>query len=50
MKILTDEEVINREFGNLELIKDNYPKMVVSLDDMSIGNRNGIEHVLAWEL
>jgi len=48
--ILADEQIIRREFGNLELIKDNYQKIVVSLDDMSLGNRNGIEHVQAWEL
>lgn len=48
--MLTDAKVIEREFGNLELIADHYPKKVISLDDVSIGNRNGIEHVCAWKL
>lgn len=48
--MLTDETVITREFGNLEKINDHYPKKVVSLDDISLGNRNGIDHICAWEL
>lgn len=47
--ILSDESVISREFGNLELIKDNYRKIVVSLDPVSFGNRNGVEHFRAWD-
>lgn len=47
--LLSSDEVIEREFGNLELIKDNFPKTVVSLDEMSFGNRNGIKHMTAWE-
>ena len=46
--LLTDEKVIEREFGNLEKIKDNYPKLVVSMDDISFGNKSGIQHVQAW--
>ncbi len=46
--ILADENVIQREFGNLESIKDNWEKMVISLDDISLGNRNGIKHYPAW--
>jgi predicted AAA+ superfamily ATPase len=42
--LLTDETTIKREFGNLELITDNYPKYVLSMDEQAIGNRNGIEH------
>jgi predicted AAA+ superfamily ATPase len=30
---LSSEEVIEREFGNLKGIKDNYPKYVVTMDD-----------------
>lgn len=47
--LLSSDEIINREFGNLEMINDNYPKTVVSLDEMSFGNRNGIRHMTAWE-
>jgi uncharacterized protein len=47
--LMTDENVVNREFGNLDRIKDNYEKIVVSLDDISLGERNGIRHYPAWE-
>jgi uncharacterized protein len=47
--LLSDEQVINREFGNLENINDNYEKIVVSLDDVSLGIRNGIRHIPAWQ-
>ena len=46
--LITGEEVVKREFGNLETIKDNYEKMVISMDDVSLGNRNGIIHAVAW--
>lgn len=48
--ILTDETVIEREFGNLQLIRDNWPKYVVTLDPLSHGIIDGIEHVRAWEM
>lgn len=48
--LLSDESVIEREFGNLEKIDDNYEKLVVTLDDVDFGNRKGIRHVRAWEL
>ena len=47
--LLTDEAVIEREFRNLELINDNFEKIVISMDDISLGNRNGIAHVNAWD-
>lgn len=45
--LLASEETIKREFGNLEAIRDNYPKYVVSLDPVSGGFSEypGIEHV-----
>jgi uncharacterized protein len=42
--LLANEQTLAREFGNLELIKDNYPKYVLSMDEFASGNRNGIEH------
>jgi predicted AAA+ superfamily ATPase len=48
--LLNGEDVIKREFGNLEAINDNYEKMVISLDDICLGNVNGILHRRAWEL
>lgn len=35
--LLSTEETINREFGNLASIKDNYPKFVVSMDPLPGG-------------
>jgi len=40
-----DEKTKNREFGNLMEIRDNYPKFVITLNDMIIGNDyKGIKH------
>jgi predicted AAA+ superfamily ATPase len=47
--VLADESVVEREFGNLEQIADNYEKVVVSLDDINFGNRKGIKHINAWK-
>ena len=38
------EEPHEREFGNLEKIKDNYEKMVISMDRFFPAERNGILH------
>lgn len=35
----------DREIANLMEIKDNYPKLVVTLDDYACGNLNGIKIV-----
>jgi len=43
--LIANEKVKNREFGNLLLIKDNYPKLVVSLDEFQIGSYKGITHI-----
>jgi predicted AAA+ superfamily ATPase len=43
--LLHNQETIEREFGNLEKIKDNYPKMVISMDNFSGSSRNGIQHI-----
>jgi len=45
---LIGSKVIKREFGNLEKIQDSYEKIVISLDDKSLGNKEGIKHQLAW--
>jgi uncharacterized protein len=42
--IIPDETVIAREFGNLLKIKDNWRKIVVSLDEYPLLNYKGIEH------
>ena len=38
-------EYSDREVGNLMEIRDNYPKYVVTLDNMAVGNENGIKIV-----
>jgi predicted AAA+ superfamily ATPase len=43
--LLQEQSTIDREFGNLEKIKDNYPKMVVSMDEFMGNTRNGIQHI-----
>ena len=48
--LLHSDEVIQREYGNLEKIQDNWPKWVVSLDDVALPAKEGIRHVQAWEL
>ena len=41
--ILASADTIEREFGVLEQIPDNFPKYVVSMDELDMG-RNGIKH------
>ena len=42
---IPDEKVKEREFGNLLQIKDNYRKIVVTLDEIQADNYKGIEHL-----
>ena len=42
---LDSEKTIEREFGNLLQIKDNYTKMVVTMDEQFSNTYQGIEHV-----
>lgn len=48
--ILNEAKTIEREFGNLLLIKDNHEKIVVSLDDFKLSDYEGIKHLRPWEL
>lgn len=41
--MLASEETIEREFGIYKEVKDNYPKYVVSLDEIDM-SRDGIKH------
>jgi len=36
--MLFDQKTIEREFGNLMLIQDNYPKYVITMDETSAGS------------
>jgi len=42
---IPDEKVKSREFGNLLEIKDNYRKIVVSMDEIQIDGYEGVEHM-----
>ena len=46
--LLIDEKTIEREYSPLESITDNYEKIVVSLDDAQLVQKNGIKHVQIW--
>jgi uncharacterized protein len=46
---LNSQETISREFSPLELIKDNHPKFVVSMDSFFKDNINGINHRFAGD-
>ena len=41
--MLADEKTVEREFGVLEEIPDNYPKFVITMDEIE-RSRNGILH------
>ena len=42
--MLASPETVEREFGVYDLVRDNYPKYVVSLDEIDM-SRNGIRHM-----
>ena len=43
---VADEKTATREFGNLLAVQDNYPKYVVTLNDIILGdNQEGIRHM-----
>lgn len=42
---IPDKKVKEREFGNLLQIKDNYRKIVVSMDAIQVDSYEGIEHI-----
>ena len=48
--LLADEATVEREYSALEAIADNFEKVVVSLDDLTLPLREGIRHVQAWKL
>lgn len=48
---LNDENIVEREFGAYKGIEDNYPKYVISMDDLDF-SQNGIIHknIIDWLL
>ena len=49
---IRDEKTIDREYENLLKIRDNYPKYVLSTQDLAAGNYEGINsmHIADWLL
>ena len=45
MHKLENEQTVNREFGNLLAINDQYPKYVVTMDEFWKDNIEGIKHL-----
>jgi len=43
--LITDDKVKEREFGNLLAIPDNFPKIVISMDEVAGGSYQGIQHL-----
>lgn len=43
--MLESQETIDREFHAYDSITDNYPKNVISYDDMQMQDKDGIIHV-----
>jgi len=46
--LLADEQTVEREYAPLEIIPDNYKKMLVTMDDVRFPSRNGIIHKQIW--
>ena len=42
--LLADENTVQREFGVYESVRDNFPKYVVTMDEIDM-SRNGIKHM-----
>ncbi len=43
--LLNNEKTIDREFSVLEKIKDNYPKYVITMDNLPMSDKNGISRM-----
>ena len=50
MLSINGESTIKREFWNLELINDSWPKYVVSFDDINFWEKNWIKHIPIMDL
>lgn len=47
---IEDEQTFEREFGNLMSLKNNNPKIIVTMDELPYKEKEGIHFVPAWEL
>jgi len=43
--LLATNNVVEREYKPLQMIKDSYPKLVLSMDKLPIGQRDGIKWI-----
>jgi predicted AAA+ superfamily ATPase len=43
--MFSDESTVQREFGNLLKIENNYPKYVVTMDEFGSGDYSGVEQI-----
>jgi len=43
--LITDDKIKEREFGSLLAIPDNFPKIVISMDEVAGGSYQGIQHL-----
>lgn len=48
--LMVDENTVKREYAALEAISDNYEKIIVSVDDITLPINKGIKHIQAWNL
>jgi len=47
--LLTTGQTANREFRALESVDDNYPKYLISMDDLMVSHPKGIIHQHIWD-
>lgn len=47
--LMPSEQTINREFRSLEMISDNFPKYLLTMDDMTLTHPQGIIHRQVWD-
>jgi uncharacterized protein len=43
--LMSNQNIIDREFSSLENIQDNHPKVVLSMDPLHIKRETGIQHI-----
>jgi hypothetical protein len=48
--MLSDESTVEREYSALSAISDNFEKVIISLDEITLPLRDGIKHIQAWNL
>jgi hypothetical protein len=47
---ISEESTFEREFGNLISLKNNHPKLIVTMDELPLREKDGIFIVPAWAL